>query len=380
VAPEKMVMAAAASANGLGVSIPATFARFDRNGDHGIDVGELHEALQSIGLRPDSRDATLQVMRQYDKDGDGYLQLSEFTVLVQRARRQLLEPLDVFRFFDKNRNGSIDLDELYHALDALGLVASIDDAKAVMIKFKHVSTATLDQHEFCKVLDRARTFQRNCASFERFDADNNGRINSTELHKALKANGLRPTPGLADEIMERFAQASQQTQLSLHGYLQLVDAMATFRSHDLDDNGVVDGHELHQALRELGVATSPNQTQQVMRLFDLDNSHKLDLNEFLLLVDYIKVFREIDSDKDGCINVEELAMALPMLGFTLDGRAMEDAYAVMAQYDRDANDSLQLVEFLYLSKAVKEKQQRKTPSVEPSLLSALGQKRRVASP
>jgi len=59
---------------------------------------------------------------------------------------------------------------------------------------------------------------------------------------------------------------------------------------------------------------------------------------------------------------------------------MEDAYAVMAQYDRDANDSLQLVEFLYLSKAVKEKQERKTPSVEPSLLSALGQKRRVASP
>ena len=61
-------------------------------------------------------------------------------------------------------------------------------------------------------------------------------------------------------------------------------ATMVFRRHDADNSGSIDVEEMRLALRVLGLESSVDHCHEVMSRYDLDQSNSLELHEFLMLV------------------------------------------------------------------------------------------------
>ena len=120
------------------------FLAHDKDRSGAIDVSELRVALASLGLPADTAQ-TVAVMSRYDADRSGTIDLQEFRTLVAEVQAYLRqsgsgsvaravraaqpttgsstwwsEVPRVFREFDRDQNGSMDLRELRDALGDLG--------------------------------------------------------------------------------------------------------------------------------------------------------------------------------------------------------------------------------------------------------------------
>ena len=79
------------------------------------------------------------------------------------------------------------------------------------------------------------------------------------------------------------------------------------------------------------------------------------------LQDLKEVFRLIDKDNNGYINLKELETAMRALGFELiDFEIIE----LMKEYDKDGNDNLDLVEFIDLMNKKREEQKDEQDIIE----------------
>ena len=108
------------------------FAQFDENHDGLITRDELAGLLRALGQPADPASVT-EVMSYADADHDGVLDLGEF---ISWAVRWMRQPLDekklraTFDSFDEDNNGYLSADELYGAMNALGLQCTRADAEA----------------------------------------------------------------------------------------------------------------------------------------------------------------------------------------------------------------------------------------------------------
>ena len=80
-----------------------TLLTYDRDGSGTLDAQELRPALKELGLET-SEAAAEKIVRAWDADGSGKLDLLEFTDLVRS--------LKAFKKYDKDGSGDIDADEL----------------------------------------------------------------------------------------------------------------------------------------------------------------------------------------------------------------------------------------------------------------------------
>ena len=155
--------------------IRATFDRFDRNRDKLINVSELQDALQHLGL-PTATRRTTDILKRFDQDHSGSLDLDEFAALcvelqaaqeVSGARASNgpppLAPISmlpvrssaaedeiqrIFEQIDGNLSGYIDGSELRRALEALGLPLSTAQAAAALERYDLNQEARLDLNGF----------------------------------------------------------------------------------------------------------------------------------------------------------------------------------------------------------------------------------------
>lgn len=73
------------------------------------------------------------------------------------------------------------------------------------------------------------------------------------------------------EAMRKLNQALQSKDMSVE------DLFAMF---DSDDDGTINGPELHQGIRNLvGDVLSPGQISQIIKAFDVNNDHRIDMDE-----------------------------------------------------------------------------------------------------
>jgi Ca2+-binding EF-hand superfamily protein len=175
---------AAASTVGTGETVGAVFRRYDRDGSGDIDVNELREALPALGLPVDSAEAA-RVLAKYDQDHNKRLDKQEFRQLVKDLKRfqehastgdgaPQPPPLPaaivstsgtgetvgaVFRRFDADGSGSIDLGELRAALPALGLPVDTAAAADVLAKYDRDGDGRLDKQEFRQLVKDLKQFR-----------------------------------------------------------------------------------------------------------------------------------------------------------------------------------------------------------------------------
>ena len=92
-------------------------------GDEGqIDIKGLKKGLRKIDHPLKNADALLHdVLKVVDTSGDGQIQYNEFRVFIEHAERELFQ---LFDNIDRDRNGSLDKDELQQAFARSGVVVS----------------------------------------------------------------------------------------------------------------------------------------------------------------------------------------------------------------------------------------------------------------
>ena len=275
---------------GVDDEFDAAFYRVDKDKSGFIDVHELHSALGTLGIQPDSFQHTLEVMREFDKDKTGGLELKEFRSLARRMKEEMIAAEGIFKRFDKNGDQRIGVMELCACLTHLHLADNLDQAKAVMETFsvEKKATGTLSFDEFNKAVDRCR---------------------------ALKSH------------------------------------RETFRSYDANRDGTIDVAELLTMLLDLGLANSEVQARDVLQIFDIDGNRSLDLAEFIKLADSLAIFHEFDRNQDGKLGVHDLHYLLQKLKIASD---FEMTKTILKRWGKNGNGCLQFNEYLMLNKEIQE--------------------------
>jgi len=140
------------------------FKKHDRDASNDIDVQELRAALQELGLNAPTEQQTAAILRKYDANGNGRIDIQEFlnlvSELIEFKKAAARDPVDgMFARFDINRNGSIDVAELRSALPVLGLAADTQQAKAVLDKYAN-GTGLLELDGFRTLVYDLRRFHQ----------------------------------------------------------------------------------------------------------------------------------------------------------------------------------------------------------------------------
>ncbi|XP_063417445.1 uncharacterized protein LOC134699970 [Mytilus trossulus] len=124
-------------------AIAKTYHSMDENGDGRVSMAEVKRASKRIGIDL-STDKLKQMMRDVDKNGDGYLDLSEFEKLITEYMRN--DPNDIktarkiFQAMDVDKDGKVTTSEIMKAMkvsksDANDLLAEADSNKDGKMSF-----------------------------------------------------------------------------------------------------------------------------------------------------------------------------------------------------------------------------------------------------
>jgi Ca2+-binding EF-hand superfamily protein len=240
--------------------------QFDVDGSGEIDVVEVRDALNALQIVTDDAGAT-GVMRKYDSDHSGRLEHAEFKRLVielrafQASRGVLLlpsggplpgstesTPTAIFRRFDADNSGDLDVAKVNQALNELGL--SVDSAGAADL-------------------------------LSRYDTDGNGRLSLPEF--SLLVTELRAFQ------QQSAAPPTQQTPDSAAGAHETVGQV--FRRFDTDGSGDIDVAGSKQALNALGLSAATAVAADVLAKYNTDGNGRLSLSEFRLLVKGLRRLR-----------------------------------------------------------------------------------------
>ena len=116
------------------------FASFDTDGSGQLDAEELRPALRKLGLSPAAIGQLGTSLRAWDEDGDGKISLLEFVTLVR--------DLKVFVQFDRDGSGAISCAELRAALRALGSDLDHQAAATILQQYDADDSGSIDLHEF----------------------------------------------------------------------------------------------------------------------------------------------------------------------------------------------------------------------------------------
>lgn len=134
----------------------------------------------------------------------------------------------------------------------------------------------------------------------------------------------------------------------------------TFKYFDKNGDGKISATELGQVLRSLGIASTHEELEAMVREVDCDNDGFIDLGEFIKLNKLTEeatddddsesktmeaAFEVFDTNKDGFISATELHRVLSDLGEVL---TEEDCHVMIRNVDRNGDQLVDFSEFKYL--------------------------------
>ena len=389
--------------------IRAAFKLFDHNNDNFIDVRELKPALDRLQPAFEKTGASAktkaaQLLAQYDASKDKKLDVAEFTRLVQDLMRSQLREIAMGHFFsdkvkaafsqfDTNKSGRIEAKELQPALDLLGIHVDQAANQDIMARYRTKKEGMLNFDDFGKLVrDLVAWQQRQQAAasipraqiegaFNQFDVDRSGRIDASELRRALERLGVKVDAAQAREVLAKYdkPRGGGSGGLDLAAFTRLVRDLVTwqqqqavnapqlterinraFQQYDRNRNGKISGAELRPALEGLGVPADRAGVKEALARFGTPGK-ELDLAEFGRLVKEAlaakgveeaiaaatperlrQIFSRFDKDGSGTIVAQEMQPALAAMGMQVN---LAEAKSVMAKYDQKGLD---LAEFTTL--------------------------------
>mmetsp|Transcript_41543 Transcript_41543/g.90510 ORF Transcript_41543/g.90510 Transcript_41543/m.90510 type:complete len:515 (-) Transcript_41543:136-1680(-) len=126
--------------------------------------------------------------------------------------------------------------------------------------------------------------------FQELDSDGDGTLTAQEIVQALEQTGLADCTGLVQGLDNDNTSTVDYTEflaaaMDKHVYMQEDAIWTAFRSFDLDGDGCISEHELHQVLASGTVdAASVAKVREMMQECDFDGNGTIDFDEFLAMM------------------------------------------------------------------------------------------------
>ncbi|KAK8793033.1 hypothetical protein WA588_006328 [Blastocystis sp. NMH] len=142
---------------------------FNRNGT--LDCRELQTALSYGGLHFSLPTVNI-LLSKHDRNRNGQLEFEEFKTLLDEVWRWK----DAFDYFDMDKSGSIDFQELQQALAMIGIHLSPTTFQIVFFSSDTDRSGSISIDEFIKLVTELQLSQIKYMSLDR---DENGRVSLT---------------------------------------------------------------------------------------------------------------------------------------------------------------------------------------------------------
>merc|ERR1712099_121037 len=140
--------------------IKEAFDLFDNDNSGAISVNELTSAMQSLGF--DVKHAVVyNMVADLDSDGSGEIEFGEFldVMCAKITDKNTMEEIDrVFKLFDKDRNGTLEADDLSRVCKELGEEMSEEDVREVIQRADLDGDGVVGLQDFYNVLTK-KTFE-----------------------------------------------------------------------------------------------------------------------------------------------------------------------------------------------------------------------------
>merc|ERR1719410_3100056 len=390
----------------------AAFAKFDSDGDAEITFDELRKGMGSNFNDNEIR----SVFALGDTDQDGTISYLEFAKLMIPNSMDVLSKFwkcfrdakvirQAFKSFDVDGDGQITKQEVAQGMNKSGRAFTMEDIEILFILGDKDGDGQIDFTEFALVMtpsapERISKLKKKYpnkaavqAAFKKFDANNDGAIDSKELSVGLKNSGVCLTD---QEIETIFAVADidgdGQIDMSEFGQLLGVDKAQpgsaapaaggvspaaivakfrglyktidqvrdAFKQYDVDGDRTISRAELEQGMVKSGQFTQ-QESKLVFEIADIDGNGTIDIGEFVQMMfptaaqlisnlkqnfaneaEVMSAFNSWDSNKDGQISFAELKAAVQRSGQKLSD---EDINAIFVVGDVDQNGEIDLDEF-----------------------------------
>lgn len=197
----------------------------------------------------------------------------------------------IFRHFDLDGFGTIELNEFKKSLETLGCVFKAPEIEALFNKYDANGNGKLDYEEFAN-------------AFALKGSGNNPNVNPVFSQEREKPNQV------LDKVKKVLLKRGQ------HGIRGLG---LIFRKMDNNGDKKLDRYEFQWGLKENGHDITPSEFERIFKYFDKTNNGKIDYNEFLValrgdlnarrqrLVD--AAFDKLDTSGNGAVSIGEMVDA-----------------------------------------------------------------------
>ena len=273
------------------------FVDTDNGGD--IDENELKFAARALGFEPDPRELKA-MLAAMDEDGGGTVDLGEFVGTVTKRVREVTSEAaldDGFDAFDADRKGFIVLEDVAKAAKRLGDNVTSEELDALM----DLGAADLnddgeiDRDEFAQIMDfrAVGPGRRRAAIREEIKRQARAASEAEVVAEMLGEYGRRRNGGArTGEPSDADAEPSR-----LRASLVAVFASILGPERDPSSGAEIDVRDLIDALRRDGDGDG-----SLAKMLHLPSRIRADDGSAAA---FEKIFREIDADGSGAIDVEE---------------------------------------------------------------------------
>merc|ERR1711957_38230 len=136
------------------------FDLFDNDNSGAISVNELTSAMQALGF--DVKHAVVfNMVADLDADGSGEIEFGEFldVMCAKISDKNTMDEIDrVFKLFDKDRNGTLEADDLSRVLKELGEEIPEEDVREIIQRADLDGDGVVNLQDFYNVLTK-KTFE-----------------------------------------------------------------------------------------------------------------------------------------------------------------------------------------------------------------------------
>ena len=140
--------------------IKEAFDLFDTDNSGAIAVGELTSAMKSLGF--DVKNAVVyQMVEELDADGSGEIEFGEFVDIMTARLNEKTSREDinrVFNLFDKDRNGTLEVDDLTRVCQDVGEDVSAEDIREIIQRSDLDGDGAVNMEDFYNVITKQSSY------------------------------------------------------------------------------------------------------------------------------------------------------------------------------------------------------------------------------